>query len=262
MTNQTPKLGILDDDPRLVELVKKYLTSQGFPDVTALSLAEAISPGGPPVDLLILDIMMPGMDGFEVIRRIRQQSTIGVIFLSAKSEVFDRVVGLELGADDFLIKPFEPRELLARIQAVLRRRTIPPAAKGVGSPQEDQSSAQFPATAVEARVSRLGRLEFQEFVFDQDRQCIIRNDQEFSLTSYEFQLLRLFCANQNIILSRGQITNWLEANNFGSYDRSIDTGISRLRKKIEPTRGTPTVMRTIWGRGYQLVVSRVQEKKT
>ncbi len=252
-TAQT-RIGIVDDDQKLVGLVKRYLSANGFSQVRSFSPAELISETVIPADLLILDIMMPEMDGFELLKRLRKIHDLPVIFLSAKSEVFDRVLGLELGADDFLTKPFEPRELLARIQAVLRRRSPSETGKGAtvfGASDRVPSSPQVPL--------RFGVKVFQEFSFDMDRQIVLVGDRENRLTTFEFNLLRLFCDNPGIILSRQQIMDWMERNEFGSYDRSIDVGISRLRKKVERDHASPQVLKTVWGRGYQLLV---QPRKT
>ncbi|MBF0502661.1 MAG: response regulator transcription factor [Candidatus Riflebacteria bacterium] len=243
MSFSTAKIGIVDDDQKLIALVTRYLQSNGFSDVHSFSPTQLATAENIPADLLILDIMMPDLDGFELLKRIRKKSRIPVIFLSAKSEVFDRIIGLELGADDYLTKPFEPRELLARIQAILRR-----------NPRENISNDSPGNDNIQP--VRLGLLEFEEFIFNLDNQVVCVGAAENQLTTYEFQLLRLFCDNIQIILSRQQIMTWMERNEFGSYDRSIDVGISRLRRKIEKDPGKPELLRTVWGRGYQLVVRK------
>jgi two-component system OmpR family response regulator len=250
MSAPAAHIGIVDDDPKLVELVQRYLRANGLPNVTALAptqLAERAEREEIPFDLLILDIMMPDMDGFELLKRLRQRSIVPVLFLSAKAEVFDRVMGLELGADDFLTKPFEPRELLARVQAILRRGRTEPATAA-------------PHVTDRLPTPRLGLRTYEEFEFDLDRQTVRLDETgtgpgtENQLTTFEFHLLRLFCDNPQIILSRQQLIEGMERHDFGSYDRSIDVGISRLRRKIERDPGQPAVLRTVWGRGYQLVV--------
>jgi len=243
MDKPTSHIALIDDDPRLVQLVERYLTENGSHHVTALTPAQILNMPILDFDLLILDIMMPEIDGFELLRRLRQVSQVPVIFLSARSDVFDRVVGLELGADDFLPKPFEPRELLARIQAILRRNksSVPP---------------NLTDSSKDLRAERLGTIQFEEFSFDQDQQTVFIQDKKHMLSTFEFHLLRYFCFNPNIVLSRNQISAWLETQDFGTYDRSIDVGISRLRKKIELIHGKPSILQTVWGRGYQLVVSQ------
>ncbi len=244
MVISAARIGIVDDDQKLVSLVKRYLENNGFQNVSGFSPKQLGISKEIPLDLLILDIMMPEMDGFELLREIRKKSRVPVIFLSAKSEVFDRIVGLELGADDYLTKPFEPRELLARIQAILRRRT--PGSSGEESGKNNES----------VQPILQGVLEFEEFVFYLDRQTVNVKGSENRLTTYEFHLLKLFCDNPRIILSRQQIMDWMERNDFGSFDRSVDVGISRLRRKIEIDPSEPKVLQTVWGRGYQLIVRK------
>lgn len=263
--SRRPRIGIVDDDPRLVDLVTRYLTQNGFPETAAFSPSDLLSGGLATVDLLILDVMMPDMDGFELLRRIRETSQLPILFLTARSEVFDRVVGLELGADDYLTKPFEPRELLARISAVWRRKTgtsprepaLDTASLHTGEKWETPvlATGNGPITDRPDQVPRQGVVAFEEFVFDLDRQTLSRGGQEQPLTSFEYHLLRFFCQNHGIVLTRHQIIQWLERCDFGSYDRSIDVGISRLRKKVESDHHRPSCLKTVWGRGYQLVVT-------
>jgi two-component system OmpR family response regulator len=185
-------------------------------------------------DLIILDVMMPEMDGFEACRKIREKSDAYIIFLTAKDEMYDKIAGLTIGGDDFITKPFEPRELLARMHSLFRRGQI--SAKAAGALE--------------------GIFKSNEFTFDMDRQILIRKEEELTLTTYEYLLLRYFCKNANMVLSRRQIENYLEENEFFSYGRSVDTGISRLRKKLEPDTKNPRILLTVWGRGYQLVVEK------
>lgn len=230
--NYSIEIAIVDDDPKLSNLVKKYLGNNGFMNVAIHSPASLLAAIDNSYQLLILDIMMPEMDGFTLLKKIREKSGAFVLFLSARNEVFDRVMGLELGADDYLCKPFEPRELLAKVQALLRRTS---------------------SREVSSGLKRLGKIEFEEFTFDLDRQIVKQADTETPLTTYEFQLLRIFCLNPNIVLSRQQIMENFDGSDFESYDRSIDVGISRLRKKLGKSSEP---IRTVWGRGYQLVVEK------
>lgn len=226
------KICIIDDDEKTVALIKRYLERNGYRDLESPQPAEFVARPRIESDLIILDIMMPGIDGFEVCRRVREKSDAFVIFVSARDEVYDRVAGLELGADDYLTKPFEPRELLARMERLFRRREH----------------------AVSSRGGPEGVFRCDAFTFDMDRQTLECRGETLRLTTYEFLLLRYFCRNAGLILSRRQIESHLEENEFFSCGRSVDKGISRLRQKLEPDPRTPDLLKTVWGRGYQLVV--------
>lgn len=231
----TTGICIVDDDAKLVDLLKRFFGKNGFDQVDSLDPEEIISNRTIDYDLFILDIMMPKIDGFEVCRAIRKKSDAFVIFLSARDEAIDRILGIELGADDYLTKPFEPRELLARVQALFRRRDTDNR-KGMRESQ--------------------GVMEFKDFSFDLDRQLILVGDLETPLTTYEYTLLKYLAVNNNIILTREQIVAHMELNDFLGYGRSVDIGISRLRKKIETDPKNPRVLKTIWGRGYQFASPR------
>lgn len=233
--DMAPKICLVDDDTKLVDLLKRFFGKNGFDQVDSLEPADIVSARTLDYDLFILDIMMPGIDGFEVCRAIRRKSEAFVVFLSAKDEAIDRILGIELGADDYLTKPFEPRELLARVQALFRRRDTD-SRKGM---QEAQ-----------------GKMEFEDFSFDLDRQMIAVGGVETPLTTYEYTLLKYLALNNNIILTREQIVAHMEQNDFLGYGRSVDIGISRLRKKIEQDPKNPKVLKTIWGRGYQFASPR------
>lgn len=232
MERSERRLCVVDDDPKTVDLVRRYLLKNGYLHVDFRSAEDLVAPPRLDYDLIILDVMMPGMDGFEACRRIRAKSDAFVIFLSARDETFDRVAGLEMGADDYLTKPFEPRELLARIDSLFRRES--------------------------RRVARGNTLEgifrSNAFTFDMDRQLLQKDGVETRLTTYEYLLLRYFCQNANLILTRRQIEQHLEENEFYSSGRSVDKGISRLRQKLEVDPRNPLLLKSVWGRGYQLVI--------
>jgi DNA-binding response OmpR family regulator len=177
-------------------------------------------------DLLVMDLMMPGEDGLSLTRRVKSERTIPVIMLSARGEDIDRIVGLEVGADDYLAKPFNPRELLARIRAVLRR----------GS-----------ATKVETTVDNPG---FGPFTLDLAAQRLLRDGEEITITHAEFTLLQIFVEHPNRALSRDQIMDWLKGYERDPFDRSIDVRVTRLRKKLEDDPANPVYIRTVWGLGY------------
>ncbi len=219
-----PRVLIIDDDERLGELLTEYLGRFGFDVRTAahpdagLRLLKSDSP-----DIVILDVMLPDVDGFAVCRRIRETSRVPIVMLTARGDVMDRIVGLELGADDYLPKPFEPRELVARIQAVLRR----------GKPSEDDEVLRVGALELNV-TARAARLDARELL----------------LTSAEFELLALLVRNRGRVLTRDRILDATKGLDWESYDRSIDVLVSRLRQKLGDDAKRPAFIRTIRGTGY------------
>ena len=227
---------IVDDDEKLRKLLKEYLEGYEF-KVFTLADGEAVlntirkeSP-----ELVILDVMLPKKDGLEVLKEIRAASKVPVIMLTAKGEEADRVVGLELGADDYLPKPFSPRELLARIKAVLRR--LEPGVK---------------ATAEESQALRV---EAGTLVLDKARQILLLEGNEIPLSSTEYRVLKVLMENPNRVLSRDQIMTLAQGKDFMAFDRSIDVHISKLRAKLESDPRSPKRIKTIWGSGYMFVHS-------
>jgi len=216
---------VVDDDGKLRGLLKEYLASAGFDVITAgrgedgLRLLRSESP-----QIVILDVMLPGMDGFEVCRAIRRESSVPIIMLTARGDVTDRVVGLELGADDYLSKPFAPRELVARIDALLRRGR---AANEVWS---------------------FGRLRV-----DPSRRSATIDGTEVPLTTAEFDLLELLIRSRGRVLSRSQILDGVRGEALDALDRSIDVLVSRLRNKLGDDPRQPRYVRTVRGAGYAFV---------
>lgn len=184
-------------------------------------------------DAAILDVMLPEMDGFELCRTIRKESDIPIVMLTARGDVMDRVVGLELGADDYLPKPFEPRELVARIQTVLRRR-------------KPNGNGHMPGT-VDAPT-----LEFDGLSIDTARRCVIRQGQELELTGTEYELLLLLAREPGRVFNRDDILNQLRGHEADLYTRAVDIVISRLRKKLEPL----DCIKTLRNAGYSLALRR------
>ena len=223
----TEHLLVVDDDPRLRELLARYLGEQGFRVSTVADGAamDALLAHGRP-DLVILDLMLPGEDGLSIARRLRARDHMPIIILSARGEDVDRIVGLEVGADDYLPKPFNPRELLARIRAVLRRR----AAAGA-----------TPA----GRTHRFG-----PFTLDVTRHTLMRDAEEVALTAGEFALLRVLAEHPSRVLTRDQLIEHLKGYERSAFDRSIDVRVTRLRRKIEDDPAAPRYLRTVWGEGY------------
>ncbi|MHB1093580.1 response regulator [Thiobacillus sp.] len=225
---------VTDDDPGIRELVAEYLTNQGYRVETAEdapALDRLLAARLP--DLVVLDWMMPGEDGLSVARRLRAQPGFPpIIMLSARGEDIDRIIGLEVGADDYLPKPFNPRELLARIRAVLRR----------------QNSAAAPATGTAARL-----VPFGPFSVNLDARTLNRDDVEILLTGGEYELLELFVTHANRALSRDWLMDQLRGFERDPFDRSIDVRVNRLRKKIEDDPANPAYIRTQRGQGYLFV---------
>jgi len=225
---------LVDDDEKLRKLIKEYLEGYEFEVLTRADgegVLNTIRKESP--EIVILDVMLPKKDGLEVLKEIRAASHVPVIMLTAKGEEADRVVGLELGADDYLPKPFSPRELLARIKAVLRRLE-----SGVKPTTEENEGL---------------RLEAGDLVLDKARQVLLIGGKEVSLSSTEYRVLRVLMENPNRVLSRDQIMTLAQGKDFMAFDRSIDVHISKLRAKVESDPRSPQRIKTIWGSGYMFV---------
>ena len=223
----TKTILVIDDDEKLNSLLKDYLSEFGFKVLAETNPERALNLlKRKTLDIIILDIMLPGMDGFEVCRRIRKSYNIPVIMLTARGKVEDRIVGLELGADDYLAKPFEPRELVARIQSVLRRSL---------------------------EIGTTGRLHFKSLVIDIDKQLVLLEGEAVELTTMEFEILHLLMKNPDKVLDRDQIMDSLRGLEWEAFDRSVDVLVSRLRQKLRDDPKSPRFIRTIWGRGYKFI---------
>jgi two-component system, OmpR family, phosphate regulon response regulator OmpR len=218
---------VVEDDVALRDLVTAYLATNGY-EVDGVGDGGGLrtSLGVCPADLVVLDLMLPGEDGLSLLRELRANGGPPVIIVSARGDEVDRVVGLEVGADDYLAKPFGPRELLARVRAVLRR-----------------SGAAAGAKRIEAHAFGPYRLELATHV-------LAGPAGEIALTSGEFELLRIFLEHPNHVLSRDQLITLTKGYERGPFDRSIDVRVTRLRRKIEPDPEAPVYLRTIWGEGY------------
>ena len=222
---------IVDDDPKLQLLLSDYLSKQGY--VTAVAgdgreMDDWLKHNDP--DLVIMDLMLPGEDGLSLAQRLRSSGNIPIIMLSARGEEVDRIVGLEMGADDYLPKPYNPRELLARIRAVLRRNT---STAQPDTPSSDQT------------------LPFGEFSLDTERKLLFRLNEEIGLTTGEMKLLIALAQHPDRVLSREQLMDMISGHSHEPFDRSIDVRITRLRHKIETDPSTPRFIRTVWGQGYR-----------
>lgn len=229
------KIVIVDDDARIRDLLRRFLAQEGY-DVLLAEDARALQriTQRETVDLLVLDVMLPGENGLSICRRLRQAGDkTPIIMLTAKGEDVDRILGLEIGADDYLGKPFNPRELLARIHAVLRRR---PVIEAPGAPTAEQE------------VMRFG-----EFSFDLAARQLSRNGQEIPLTTGEFAMLKALVRHPRQSLSRDKLAQLARGRDFEPFDRSLDVQISRLRKLIEVDPANPRIIQTVWGVGYVFV---------
>jgi DNA-binding response OmpR family regulator len=221
---------IIDDDQKLNELLKSYLLKFDMGVTAAVNPEEGLNllkKRGP--DLVILDVMLPGKDGFEVCKQIRKSSKVPIIMLTARGDVTDRVVGLEIGADDYLAKPFEPRELVARIQSVLRRLAPPPAPDAGGFLRSDG------------------------LIVDLAKHTASLNKKDLGLTTTEFEILLFFLNNPGSVLSRDRIMEYLKGIECEAFNRSIDIAVSRLRRKLKDNAENPRFFKTVWGEGYLFI---------
>ena len=226
------KLLIIDDEKKLRNLLTRYLEKEGFKVAAVANGVEMDAYlDNHEVDLVILDLMLPGEDGLSIGRRLHQQKNLPIIILSAKRDETDRIVGLEIGADDYLTKPFSPRELLARIRSVLRRN--------------NQNEAKQSNNTVNSGIYSLGA-----FHLDTNKHEFTNNDKNINLTSSEFNMLSIFLQNPNKVLSRDTLLEMIKGYERDPSDRSIDICIGRIRKKIEPDPSNPIYIKTIWGVGY------------
>ena len=226
------KVLLIDDDEKLLNLVKEYLEGFGYqvlalPDGSAV--LKTISVESP--DMVILDIMLPEKDGLDVLKEIRMDYSVPVIMLTAKGEDADRIVGLELGADDYLPKPFNPRELLARVRAVLRR---PPRLDDVES-RED-------------KLIKVGGMSLNTA-----KQTLFVENNEVELSSTEYKILKALMRHPNVVMTRDQLMNLARGRDFMAFDRSIDVHISKLRAKLKLFPDYEKCIKTVWGMGYMFV---------
>jgi two-component system, OmpR family, phosphate regulon response regulator OmpR len=243
MSESKTKVIVVDDDARLRELLNRYLAEQGY-NVRAVSNANEMNRvlARERYDLMILDLMLPGEDGLSICRRLRgANEDMPIIMLTAKGDDVDRIVGLEVGADDYLPKPFNPRELVARMQAVLRRRP-PPAPPG--APSTDTQIA-----------------EFGDFRLNLATRTLTKNGEEV-LTTGEFALLKVLVQHPRAPLSRDKLMELARGREFGAFDRSIDVQISRLRRLVEPDPSKPAFIQTVWGFGYVFIPDGKKDRDT
>ena len=225
-----PTVLIIDDDEKLNQLLREFLSDFGYETISAIHPVEGLKLLKKELpDLVILDIMLPDMDGFEVCKAIRQSHTVPIIMLTARGEVTDKVVGLELGADDYLAKPFEPRELVARIHSVLRR------AKKID----------------DTRPQSFGPLNI-----DFTKHTVRLDSKSVELTTNEFTALALLARNPGKVFNRDEILQELRGIDCDAFNRSVDITMSRLRQKFNDDPKSPRFIKTIWGTGYVFIGNR------
>ena len=225
--SKADRILVVDDDPELRKLLSDYLTDVGF----AVDLAgdgdqmrRAMTREMP--DAIVLDLMLPGTDGLTLTRDVRASSSVPILILSARGEEIDRVVGLEVGADDYLAKPFSPRELLARLRALLRRSQAPAAAHAAGI------------------------IEFGPFRLDVGARRLLRDQADVELSAAEFDLMKAFAERPGRVLSRDVLLDLLKGYERDPFDRTVDIRVGRLRRKLEPDPANPVYIRTVRGEGY------------
>jgi len=232
MTNQKNQILVVDDDPGIRELLERYLGEQGY-KVDSVEDGKALdhylTQNHP--DLIILDLMLPGEDGLSIAQRLHVQNDYAILMLSARGEDVDRIVGLEVGADDYLAKPFNPRELLARMRAIIRRKT------DVSESSKTQKNDEV--------------YKFGSFQLDMVAQELTRNEEVVSLSSGEYALLKIFVDHPGRVMSRDTLIDMLKGYDRSPFDRSIDVRVTRLRRKIENDVASPVYIRTVWGEGYR-----------
>ena len=230
---ETPHILLVDDERSIREPLAQFLTKQGFRVTQAGDAGQARDRlAAYAIDLVILDIMMPGEDGLSLCRHIRATSELPVILLTAKSEETDRIVGLEMGADDYVVKPFSPRELATRAKVILRR------AEGGAHRQHAPEAGSY---AFSGWVLKTG-----------ERALVDRDGVSVALSTGEYNLLLALAQRPRQVLTRDQLLDLTQGREAAAFDRAIDNQVSRLRKKIEPDPKNPALIKTVWGGGYTL----------
>jgi len=222
---------IVDDQREICDLVQEYLSSEGYRVSIAhegAGMRRIMAQG--PVDLVILDLMLPGEDGLTLARALREESSVGIIILTGRGEIVDRIIGLEMGADDYLPKPFHLRELLARVKSVLRRAS---------------------SRTAEKHTAQRSRARFAGWELDlSSRELFSPSGEEVRLTTGEFDLLVAFVNNANQVLTRDRLLDLARNREAGPFDRTIDVQVGRLRRKLEDEPQKPTMIKTVRGSGY------------
>jgi two-component system, OmpR family, response regulator len=221
------KILIVDDEKKIVEIIKAYLEREGFQILTAFDGRTALDLAlNQHPDLIVLDLMLPEISGWDVCRRIRKESEVPIIMLTARDEVTEKIVGLEMGADDYLTKPFDPKELVSRVRAVLRR--------------------------TEPKATPKNVIQIAGLSIDIEKRQVHRDELSVELTPNEFELLRVLAENPGQVFSRMQLLDKVQGDAYEGYERTIDSHIKNLRKKIEIDPEHPRYIVTVYGVGYKL----------
>ena len=232
VTDEAPHILIVDDDDRIRTLLYRFLSENGYRVTTADNAREARARlEGLVFDLIVLDVMMPGESGIELAKGIRQTSAVPILMLTARAEIDDRIAGLQTGVDDYLTKPFDPRELLLRISSILRRVALPPTGPAEAEPES---------------------VKFGPFLFHLQRGELRQEDEHIRITEREREMLRVLASGLGETLPRDALAEHGSASN----ERTIDVQINRLRRKIEVDPGNPLYLQTVRGIGYKLVIDR------
>jgi two-component system OmpR family response regulator len=221
------KILVVDDERKIVDIIKAYLEKDGYQVITAYdgkNALEATRTQSP--DLIVLDLMLPEVSGWDVCRSIRKTSDIPIIMVTARDEVTDKIVGLEMGADDYVTKPFDPKELVSRVKAVLRR--------------------------MEPKIGLSDLIKLNDLIIDTEKRQVRRGDTGIELTPNEFELLRVMAENPGRVFSRMQLLDQVQGDAYEGYERTIDSHIKNLRKKIEPDPDQPQYIITVYGVGYKV----------
>jgi DNA-binding response OmpR family regulator len=224
----TKKVLVVDDERKIVDIVKAYLERDGFSVITAYngrSALEEVRRNSP--DIIILDLMLPEISGWDVCRSLRKESDVPVIMLTARDEATEKIVGLEIGADDYVTKPFDPKELVARVKAVLRR-------------SENK--------VLHDKVVRVANLEINI----EKRRVVAKSGDIIELTPFEFDLLKIMAEHPGRVYSRMQLLDKVQGEAYEAYERTVDTHIKNLRRKIEPDPEKPSYIITVYGVGYKI----------
>jgi two-component system, OmpR family, alkaline phosphatase synthesis response regulator PhoP len=235
---QNATILVVDDEPPILDLIASYLRAESFKvytaldGATALAQARAVRP-----ELVVLDVMLPGMDGLEVCRRLQQEFDVYILMLTARSEEIDKIVGLSVGADDYLTKPFSPRELVVRVKAILRRSRMP-------GPRSREAPLERPP------------LHFDELQIDPERREVQRDGTQIDLTPREFDLLYALAEQPGRVFNRDQLLERVWGHDFAGIDRVVDVHIGLLRRKLEADPANPAIIQTVRGVGYKFVGRR------
>ncbi len=225
------KILVVDDEKKIVDIVRAYLEREGYQVMvaydgkSALELARRQLP-----DLIVLDLMLPEITGWDICRSLRRTSDVPIIMLTARDETTDKIVGLELGADDYVTKPFDPKELVSRVKALLRRS--------------------------EGKMVPKSRLDVADLSIDIEKRLVRRGDETIGLTPIEFEILKVLAENPGRVYRRIQLLDIVQGDAYEGYDRTIDSHIKNLRKKIEPDPEHPRYIITVYGVGYKLEENR------